>query len=430
MIKHKRLEKIAKSRSLILVTIFMITGIYFLVASMAATNSVNLQPENGNIIGNAMMMNDNSASNNKSLMFGSMPTTSVFYRNDKPRYKTQPTVPSAQLDLTKNISGQTPDFSFFKYNGGDPSRNGGQFRSICVISHISKDDPIVYPNQPGAAHTHMFYGNTDTNAYSTPDSILNSGGSTCDGQEANRTSYWFPVMLDSNGKTRLPNNMILYYKNEGINMPAEGFTAIPGGVKMLAGNGKATSPQPHDYNDGFACGGGLFTNPTSDIIPICSKPNVLSQKILFPRCWDGLPIDMTSQPFVAHVVYPSGYHSGTCDAGHPKVLAEISILFEWELANGETTNGWYLSSDITNHSTGAHLPGGTTRHGDYMAGWNKSVVDSWTKDCMNTEWNCQTDFLSNQPNKPINVGGQYASLKYTDFDMFDDKGPQILDIPH
>lgn len=411
---------------------FIVVGIIFLVATRASTPASSIQPENGTITGNARVMDGiSSASNLKSLLFGSRPATSVFYRNNKPRYTTQPDVPSAQLDLTKNISGTMPDFTYFKYNGdGTTGGQGGQFRSICTISHISKDDPIVYPNQPGAAHTHMFYGNTKTDAYSTPDSIINSGGSTCDGQEANRTSYWFPVMLDSNGKTRIPNNMILYYKNEGINMPAGGYTSIPQGVKMLAGNGKATTPQQHSYNDGFACGGGLFTNPTSGIIPNCANPNVLSQKILFPRCWDGKPIDMTSQPFVAHVVYPSGYHGGTCDSEHPKVFAEISILFEWELAPGETTNGWYLSSDITNHSTGAHLPGGTTRHGDYMAGWHKTVVDTWTRDCMNTQWNCQTNFLSNKPNTPLSVGGQYAYLNYSDYDMFDDKGPQILDIPH
>ena len=40
----------------------------------------------------------------------------------------------------------------------------GAFRFVCTAGQVLKDDPIVYPGQPGASHIHQFYGNTSANA--------------------------------------------------------------------------------------------------------------------------------------------------------------------------------------------------------------------------------------------------------------------------
>jgi len=55
----------------------------------------------------------------------------------------------------------------------------GAFRTECRYSHVSFDDPIVYPGQPGAAHLHAFYGNTAMDAYTT--TADNGASSTCAG---------------------------------------------------------------------------------------------------------------------------------------------------------------------------------------------------------------------------------------------------------
>ncbi|MEI7818898.1 MAG: DUF1996 domain-containing protein [bacterium] len=407
----------------------------------------------GSLTGGATRNSDNSIS------FNSAPSpATVSYRNSNPLYTTQPGIPSAQLNLSKLLIGETVDLAWFHSNAANPpTGQNGQFRAWCSPSHISNDDAIVYPGQPGKAHEHIFYGNTDSNAFSTASSIVNSGGSTCAGQEANRTSYWFPTMIDTQGKTRIPNQMILYYKGEGVKKPAGGYSSVPQGIKMLAGNSKAVYPniQRHGYNDGFACGD-LFTNPTSDLIPgdpVISRAGSVStdyvrapacigngraasdpahvslkQKVLYPRCWDGKPIDLNA-PTVAndynHVVYPSNYNDGECPAAYPYVFPEISILFEWELTSGESTTGWHLSSDHVHNADGTvtEQPGGTTRHGDYIAGWNKQIIDSWTNNCINTEWNCQTQFVSNQANA-FGVGANlYAYMKNTDTGLYFNKGP-------
>jgi hypothetical protein len=90
------------------------------------------------------------------------------------------------------------------------------FRFMCKPSHISKDDPVVYPGQPGASHLHTFWGNTGTNANSNYQSLRTTGQSTCDNRGANtplnRSAYWMPAMLDGAGDVVLPDMINTYYK--------------------------------------------------------------------------------------------------------------------------------------------------------------------------------------------------------------------------
>jgi len=48
-----------------------------------------------------------------------------------------------------------------------PAHAEQQFIVDCLFAHRAKDDPIVYPRQPGASHMHDFFGNKSTNAFST-----------------------------------------------------------------------------------------------------------------------------------------------------------------------------------------------------------------------------------------------------------------------
>ncbi|MCX6728088.1 MAG: DUF1996 domain-containing protein [Candidatus Saccharibacteria bacterium] len=422
-----KLPKKSRKRDILLVVSFAAIGGLILIITHASTPVISVEPENGVKAPYDLAVADATASGGSAVRFGQKKTT-VTWRNSKYSFDTTETgKSSANLDLTKLIIPQVPDFKNFHSNYSSvpplslPQGQNGQFRATCEPSHISNDDAIVYPNQPGAAHEHLFYGNTGSNAYSTADSIINSGSSTCAGQEGNRTSYWFPTMLDASGNTRIPNEMYLYYKGEGVSLPPGGFSALPQGIKMLAGNSKTAVPQIHDYNNGFACGD-LFSNPTSDIIPAGETPLLrsgdtnptsreirsrrckggesitspwtgsvsisnLKQKVLYPRCWNGVGMNPTD------VTYPV---NGVCPAGS-KVFPEISILFVWELAVGETTDGWHLSSDHLHNADGTmtELPGGTTRHGDYIAGWNKKIIESWTNNCINNDWNCQANYITN-----------------------------------
>ncbi|MFN2590263.1 MAG: hypothetical protein ABR518_05795, partial [Actinomycetota bacterium] len=49
-----------------------------------------------------------------------------------------------------------------------PAPPGPGWTVICGYDHSLEDDPIVSPNQPGAAHLHDFFGSHSTDAFSTP----------------------------------------------------------------------------------------------------------------------------------------------------------------------------------------------------------------------------------------------------------------------
>ncbi|MFN8016351.1 MAG: DUF1996 domain-containing protein [Acidimicrobiia bacterium] len=305
------------------------------------------------------------------------------FRNFNSQYERNSSTPSSLLPLNLLTRKSNPSPSIFLSSPG-----GGKFRTSCDFSHLAYDDPIIKPNLPGKSHLHMFYGNTKTNAFSTANSIVNSGGSTCDGFEANRTAYWVPAMLDASGNARIPNGMVVYYKSEGIAKPANGFEDIPQGLKIIAGNANATSPQTLQYNNGFGCGN-MFINPTSSLIPSCDSSTGFMLKVHFPRCWDGsFDFDPTSPQ--KHVTYEV---NGQCPSTHQKIFTGITVLFDWDLAPGETTAGWHLASDEV--PGGTTKPGGTTLHGDWFGGWNNEIMHSWNQNCSNALWDCSLRYLGN-----------------------------------
>ena len=342
------------------------------------------------------------------------------FRNTNSLYTRFAAIPADSLNARALLVDGHPDAQWFKSNALNPPTGvNGQFRTRCEFSHLSNDDPIVKPGQPGAAHLHMYYGNTAADTFSTPWSIANSGGSTCDGFELNRTAYWFPTLMDVKGDVRIPNNMMLYYKGENGAPPPGGFSEMPAGLKMIAGNPAATSPQPAADNFGWACGD-MFANPKVTLIPSnCTSRLML--KVAFPRCWNGRT-DFDAADALSFVVYASaGPAGGTCPKSHPKVFPVVSALFDWEV-NGSTA-GWHLSSDVKGTTT---LPGGTTMHGDWFGGWQPAVMTKWTTGCINAEWNCQTSFLgtSNLVSGPAGTVNQLAPTPL----VYADKGPVVLDL--
>src|SRR5215218_2940263 len=75
----------------------------------------------------------------------------------------------------------------------------GLFQVLCNVSHFKADDPIVFPNRPGAAHMHSFYGNTSTDHASTTESLMGSL-STCgrNFETTDKSAYWVPSVYKKN----------------------------------------------------------------------------------------------------------------------------------------------------------------------------------------------------------------------------------------
>ena len=114
---------------------------------------------------------------------------------------------------------------------------GVNFVSSCTFSHRAADDPIVFFGKPGASHDHSFVGNTGTNASSTLDTLLASG-TTCQ-RPGDTAAYWMPTLY-VDGQPVTPNHAQIYYRRN----TRRHVEAFPPGFRMIAGDAKATGPQP------------------------------------------------------------------------------------------------------------------------------------------------------------------------------------------
>ena len=249
------------------------------------------------------------------------------------------------------------------------------WQMLCTIDHFGPDDPIVFPGQPGDSHMHSFYGNTTTNASSTAASLM-AASSSCgrNMQTSDRSAYWIPSLYqkNANGSLTLVKNsdqqMFIYYRRPG-GTGGPKVHPFPPGLKMLAGNSQATSPQPL-FMVQWDCDGG----PEYPSIPQCpgTSSQSLHASIEFPSCWDGRQLD--SPDHRSHMVYANA-DNGACPADHPVSLPEI----DYEIDYPGITGG----SQYTLSSHGPY-----TMHADFFAAWDPQVQNALVTGCLNAGRDC------------------------------------------
>ena len=243
----------------------------------------------------------------------------------------------------------------------DPD-NVGAFRTVCDYSHMNFDDPIVYPGRPGAAHLHVYFGNTSVNAATTTANITEMGNSTCRGGIVNRSGYWAPAMIDTrNGAPMKPLFSHVYYKTGYQGVANSQVRPMPKGLRMIAGDASNTVVKPRwETNVSYGCDGG-----GSDTIPTCQPGQILEMHIDFPQCWNGVNLDSANHR--SHMAYGrwapvAGSPGSGCPASHPVPIPSISFIILYPVT-GNDTSTWRLSSDINGSVAG------TSGHADWMDGW-------------------------------------------------------------
>lgn len=255
-------------------------------------------------------------------------------------------------DYFYQVTRGTTDSSMPSPRGGTADLSAHGFRFWCVPSHYTYDDPVVYPGEAGRAHLHMFFGNTETDFDSTSSSIVNRGGSTCDGGITNRSAYWVPALFNEDGEVVLPKTISNYYKSWVSNRSL--LRPIPQGLQILANDrvrnsGGVTVARPGSPQDTW-----------QSSIRV-SDHDGLTIEILFPDCiavdGDGNPI-FSSPGGTSHVAYSQG----ACPSSHPYNIPQLTQIINWD--NVPYGSDWMLASDMMSNS-----PKGSTAHADYIAGW-------------------------------------------------------------
>ncbi len=189
---------------------------------------------------------------------------------------------------------------------------------MCRFSHFKPDDPIVLPKFPGLSHNHTFFGNQSTNAFL--DARLAEAG--IDDMPA-RGGHG--VVLGAHAARRRkqvsPDEAEVYYRRSTLAR----VRAFPAGLKVVAGNAKATTPLSLHT---------VFWNCSTDIggataaIPTCATPT-LHVHVRFPNCWDGRHLD--SADHKRHMAYSTG---GRCPRTHPVAVPQLLLIIQYPIAGG------------------------------------------------------------------------------------------------
>ena len=302
-----------------------------------------------------------------------------------------------------------PRSDYKKYGEHHPNgfKDVGSFRTTCEFSHFAYDDPIVYPGQPEVAHLHMFFGNTDVNAHSTYNTLVNSGGGTCNGNELNRTGYWAPAMFDTKGNVRVPEDIYVYYKGYGDAMKRGEIATYPERLAIVS------DPKANAQDEGgiaYKCiseyGGAIHNG--SKTLPVCrggvyedGGKGRLEMNIKFQQCWNGQDPSNYKDNLTVPVRH---WFSGVCPSSHPIALPNLRVRISYELEAGENTNGWYLASDVNPATLNLEGPRGRTFHSDWWGGWHPDINRQWIDNCTNVNGaGCGSGYLSDGGSDPNNV---------------------------
>ncbi len=223
------------------------------------------------------------------------------------------------------------------------------FGSVCAYSHTAMDDPIVKPGQPGAAHSHDFFGNTTTDAFSTTESLA-AGSTTCR-TGSDRSAYWAPTLY-SDGVAVVPVQAHAYYvrKTEAKVIPP------PIGLRIVAGGERRRVR--------FGCVVEKMPSRLGSMVPQCTD-GLFTIGITFPDCWNGTDLD--SADHRSHMAYSE---DGRCPETHPVATTRLRVFFAYPRPDPAallTLSSGDLSS----------------AHADFFNAWEPTLLHDATQMCLN-----------------------------------------------
>jgi hypothetical protein len=254
------------------------------------------------------------------------------------------------------------------FGGAQASTGGGQFVVQCLGPVKSAPfDPLTH----AASHNHEFYGSRAISATALYRDLRN-GSSACatpahSGDEPGDTaSYWSPTLYVSGRRLPVPKSTFYYVAGEK-NLP---LAAWPPRLKILAGNPRATSPQPTSIVY-WGCGSGSSVSKVN-APPQCRPGDTgLTAHVIFPDCWNGR--DVRSPDHKSHMAYSK---NAACPAGHPVSLPRLIARFQW-------TNHYPNPAALTLSSGRPY-----TLHADFWNAWDQARLEHLVRYCVNGSRRC------------------------------------------
>lgn len=313
-----------------------------------------------------------------------------------------------------------------------------KFRAHINMSHILPDDPIRNYGRPGTSHLHEFFGNANTNAFSTFASLRNranrralarQSATTGSGGPYNATAYWVPAMLKGNRVVKAGAISLYYTANparrslKSQQLP-RGLRYVTGfdmddplGLLRIAERDAANTAAGHNR---YSLGGNGFDgwameDPTlSEVIPTSTgqtfNPSIVNPDgsnpwpDAYPGCWLKATINGPSAYDGHNLWSPGGYkhvYHGLQDNDTGQVIMPQGaiwipalVLFIYYQHQGpEDYMQWTLSSDdhasmVATQQAGHSviIPPGGSYHTDWIGAWDDKVFGQpgWQGQCVGT----------------------------------------------
>nr|WSW42590.1 DUF1996 domain-containing protein [Streptomyces sp. NBC_01001] len=216
-----------------------------------------------------------------------------------------------------------------KPNVKKPAARGGastgSFAVQCGTNkegHFNPDNVIVAPGvSNGAHHMHDYVGNKTTDAFSTNNSLAQSGTTCTNGDQS---TYYWPVLRLRDGKAEKdakapgggqdanvgtilkPKQVTIEFKGS----PVSKVAAMPRFMRIITGDAKALTNGNANANASWSCTG--FENrQLKDKYPVCPKGSDVVRTFNFQSCWDGKNIDSANHR--THVAFADA--NGNCKKG-------------------------------------------------------------------------------------------------------------------
>ncbi|WP_221327812.1 DUF1996 domain-containing protein [Actinoplanes sp. L3-i22] len=239
-----------------------------------------------------------------------------------------------------------------------------EFHTDCSVSGETPDDPIVFPNLPGASHLHTFFGPKVTASSTGKDLLAESTTCTAPGDNS---AYWAPTLL-KNGTPVKMKNFRAYYGAK-IKDPAT-VRPFPPGLVMVQGDPKKQVATPAGTSSQFWCAGSAETGRSADgNWPKCAAGGNLIYQLTFQDCWDGKHVDSPD-----HKSHMGPSVNGVCKGDFPVAIPSLSLMLGYDSLGGD---GLALSSGMA-----------SSIHGDFMNAWEPAKIGALVKVCINAGAKC------------------------------------------
>ncbi|GAM21154.1 hypothetical protein SAMD00019534_043290 [Acytostelium subglobosum LB1] len=270
----------------------------------------------------------------------------------------------------------------FSNNNNGVVVNAQQAHAECLYSHSLPDDSILLPDSTGRSMFHDFFGNTESNGFSTIDSMYAKPNTTCD-VLPDASSYWIPA-LKVKGMIIRPSYTKIYY--QGGNSSFYPVSVMPRGLQIIAGNPKNTGRARGVW---FLCNG--YNRDPVKYCPASPDTYNVTQynfNLIFPNCWDG--VNIRPNFTYRNAVFDDKNIEGKCPPDYPVRIPTLNMQIAYYLNETDLSDAQLSLNPVVVNGTWTYPWASLySAHADFFNAWDEESMKYMVEECLNKNRSCE-----------------------------------------